>query len=590
MHNLKKSHLVVLWRHMTQRRRTQFVLLLILMGFSSLLEMVGIGAVLPFLAVITSPEKVFANPKAEPVIRIFDLASPDELILPITVTFVCIALIATGLKLVTAWINIRISYATGGDLSFKMYRLMLYQPYAVHIARNSSQQINLITNKANILVSFIMTVASLVSGVASMVAILIALFIVDSFISAVVFTLFGLIYVVTVKITRMKLLSNSEVISRESTVVMKSLQEGLGGIRDILIDSRQEVYCEIYRRSDYPVRRALGSNSFINACPKYVIEAFALLVVATLAYSLTRQPDGVINAIPVLGVFAMGAQRIMPLLHGIYAAWSGIRGSQASRVESLEFLEQALPEHAVRRIPVEPMGLWFRFELSQLWFRYRENSPWILRNVNISISKGSCVGFIGSSGSGKSTLLDIIMGLLTPNQGSLMIDGKSLTHEQIRTWQTHIAHIPQVIFLADSTIAENIAFGVPREEIDPVRVRMAARQAQIESTIEHWPEKYQTKVGERGIQLSGGQRQRIGIARALYKKAGVLIFDEATNSLDMETESAVMEAIDGLRSEFTILIIAHRLNTLKGCSRIFEIENGEIQRSGTFDDICNQST
>jgi ATP-binding cassette subfamily B protein len=212
----------------------------------------------------------------------------------------------------------------------------------------------------------------------------------------------------------------------------------------------------------------------------------------------------------------------------------------------------------------------------------------VIKNLNLTITKGSRIGFIGTTGSGKSTLLDIIMGLLEPTEGILEIDGQPITMLNHRSWQSHIAHVPQAIFLADSTIEENIAFGVHKNQIDHERVRQAAQQAQIADTIETWPKQYKTFIGERGIRLSGGQRQRIGIARALYKQADLIIFDEATSALDNETEEAVMQAIENLSDDLTILIIAHRLSTLKNCTNIIELSGGEIKRVGSFELIVTK--
>jgi ABC-type multidrug transport system fused ATPase/permease subunit len=224
--------------------------------------------------------------------------------------------------------------------------------------------------------------------------------------------------------------------------------------------------------------------------------------------------------------------------------------------------------------------------LNNLSFRYAadssENSPWVLKNINLKLTKGARIGFMGVTGRGKSTLLDIIMGLLPPTNGELIIDGQSITNENRRAWQAHIAHVPQNIYLSDSTIEENIAFGIPKDEINYQQVEKAGKQAQIAELIESWPEGYKTFVGERGIRLSGGQRQRIGIARALYKNADVLIFDEATSALDNETENAVMKAIEGLERDLTILIIAHRLNSLKGCDQIVKLDKKNTIYSGSF--------
>jgi ATP-binding cassette subfamily B protein len=305
------------------------------------------------------------------------------------------------------------------------------------------------------------------------------------------------------------------------------------------------------------------------------MEAIGMTLIAGLAYLMTQQEGGMATAIPVLGALALGAQRLLPTLQQAYASYSTIKGSKSSFEDVLKLLDQPLPEYA-NQPPPEPIPFAKEIKVNNLNFRYSEDSPWVLKNINLSLKKGSRIGFMGVTGSGKSTLLDIIMGLLPATEGELIIDNQTINNQNCRAWQSHIAHVPQNIYLSDSTIEENIAFGIAKELIDHQRVKKAAQQAQIAELIEGWKDGYQTFVGERGIRLSGGQRQRIGIARALYKQANVLIFDEATSALDNETEQAVMDAIEGLGEEITILIIAHRLTTLKECDQIIEISKENI--------------
>jgi ATP-binding cassette subfamily B protein len=383
-------------------------------------------------------------------------------------------------------------------------------------------------------------------------------------------------------------LINSQTIARESTYVIKSLQEGLGGIRDVLIDGSQSVYCQIYRNADLPLRRAQGNNSFINYGPRYAMEALGMLLIAALAYALAQQSDGIAKAIPILGALALGAQRLLPVLQQAYGSWSSIQGGQAALQDTLVLLDQPLPDYLNEPI-AKPLPFQHQIAFKQLSFRYTAHTPWVLRDLNLSIPKGSRFGFIGTTGSGKSTLLDLVMGLLQPTEGKMEIDDLAVTSTNQRAWQAHIAHVPQAIYLADSTIEENIAFGVAKDQMDPQRVRHAAQQAQIADSIESWPEQYQTFVGERGVRLSGGQRQRIGIARALYKQADVIIFDEATSALDNETEQAVMQSIEGLSKDLTLLIIAHRLTTLKNCTQIVVLGDRGIQRTGSYEDIVNKA-
>ena len=576
--------LVRLWLHISVRRRRQFALLLVLTLLASFAEILSIGAVLPFLGVLTAPERIFEHPSLQPIFDLMGLTEPNQILWPITIAFGLAALLAGFLRLMLLWATTRLSFAAGADLSFNIYSRTLYQPYAVHCSRNSSEVISNISSKTSNSIFIILSTLNLISSCVMLTLILIGMLYVDPLIALAAFGGFGLIYAIVIRLTNYKLLINSQIMARESTQVIKSLQEGLGGIRDVLIDGSQPTFCQIYRNADLPLRYAQGNNSFIGASPRYAMEALAMVLIATLAYSLAQQSNGVVKAIPILGALALGAQRLLPVLQQAFAAWSGIKGGQASLQDSLELLDQPLPTNA--KLPIsEPLNFEQDIRLKQLGFRYRTQSPYVLKEFNLTITKGSRVGIIGTTGSGKSTLLDIIMGLLQPTEGTLEIDGEIVNPRNQRAWQVHIAHVPQTIFLADSSIEENIAFGVPIDQIDAQRVRQAAQQAQIADSIESWPKKYQTFVGERGIRLSGGQRQRIGIARALYKRADVIIFDEATSALDNETEKAVMQAIEGLSKDLTLLIIAHRLTTLINCSQIVELGDGSIKRCGSYQEM-----
>jgi len=580
--------LLRLWLHISPRRRAQFALLLVLMVSASFTEILSIGAVLPFLAVLTAPERIFQLPAAQQLIQAAGITDATQLLLPLTITFAVAALLSGAMRLLLLWASTRLSFATGADLSISIYRRTLYQPYAVHVARNSSEVISGISGKANsVIYSIIVPLLTLISSTIMLFAILIALMTVDPVIALAAFGGFGLIYAGIIKLTQNQQLLNSQCIARESTQVIKSLQEGLGGIRDVLIDGSQGAYCQIYRNADHPLRKAQGNSSFISSSPRFGIEALGMMLIALLAYVLARQPDGIAKAIPVLGALALGAQRLLPVLQGAYSSWSSIQGGQISLHDTLDLLDQPLPDY-VDQPPAKPLQFQQQINLTNLLFRYTEQTPLVLNNLNLKISKGSRIGFIGVTGSGKSTLLDLIMGLLQPTAGTIQIDVQPLTVANNRAWQAHIAHVPQAIFLADSTIEENIAFGVPKSKIDHALVKQAAEQAQIADIIESWPKKYKTYVGERGIRLSGGQRQRIGIARALYKQANVIIFDEATSALDNETEQAVMQAIESLGNELTILIIAHRLTTLKNCTQIVELADGGIKRIGTYQEIVSK--
>jgi ATP-binding cassette subfamily B protein len=562
-------------------------MLMVLMLIASFAEILSIGAVLPFVGVLTAPERVFAHASLQPIIQILGLTEPAQLLLPLTVAFGVAALIAGAMRMALLWSSTQLTFSTGADLSINIYRRTLYQSYAIHCSRNSSEVINGVTGKTNgVIYGIIYPTLMLINSVVMLFAILMAMLAIEPVIALSAFCGFGLIYVLIIRITRKKLLLDSQSVARESSQVIKLLQEGLGGIRDILIDGSQSTYCRVYHNADLALRRAQGNMMFISYSPRYGVEALGMIFIAMLAYTLARQSDGISNAVPILGVLALGAQRLLPILQQAYAAWSAIRGGQVSLQDTLELLDQPLPDH-VDQPRALPLPFNKSISLKQLGFRYSSQTPYVLKQLNLTIPKGGLVGFIGTTGSGKSTLLDIVMGLLQPTEGTLEVDGHVLTLANHRAWQAHIAHVPQAIFLADSTIEENIAFGLPKDQIDHQRVRQAAQQAQIADTIESWPKQYQTFVGERGIRLSGGQRQRIGIARALYKQADVIVFDEATSALDNETEQAVMQALESLSHELTLLIIAHRVTTLKNCTQIVELGEGGIKRIGNYQDIVH---
>ncbi|MCM2310388.1 MAG: ABC transporter ATP-binding protein/permease [Steroidobacteraceae bacterium] len=557
-----------------------------LVVLASFAEILSIGAVLPFLAVLTSPGPVFEHPAARPLIEALGATQPQQLLLPLTVIFGLAVLAAGAIRLLLLWASTRLAFATGADLSSAIYQRTLWQPYAVHVARNSSEVIDGISVKVwNVIYAVLLPSLTLVSATIMLVALLSAFLSAFPVIALTALGGFALIYLVVIRLTQRRLVANSRQIADASTQVIKSLQEGLGGIRDVLIDGSQATYCEIYRAADRPLRRAQGANYFMIVSPRFGVEALGMVLIAALAYGLAQQSDGLAGAIPVLGALALGAQRMLPVLQQGYESWSNMRGGQASLQDILELLDQELPD-GVNGPIVAPLPFGREIKLKQLSFRYGPQAPWVLRGVDLTIAKGSRVGFIGSTGTGKSTLLDIAMGLLQPTEGALEIDGRPVTSANNRAWQAHIAHVPQAIYLADTSIEENIAFGVPRPQIDFERVRHAARQAQIAELIEQWPDQYRSLVGERGVRLSGGQRQRIGIARALYRQADVIIFDEATSALDDTTEQAIMEAINALPGELTILMIAHRVSTLKNCDQVVELgKGGVITRTGSYGDM-----
>ena len=577
-----------LWHHLSRRRQRQFGLLTGLMLVSAFAEVISLGAVLPFLGILTAPDLAFNRPIVAEVAQAWGITSADQLVLPLTVAFVAAALMAGAIRMLLLWISVRLASAGGADLSIEVYRRTLYQPYRVHVARNSSEVISGITSKVGGAFNVLYSMLALISSIVLLMAITLALIAIDPVVALVATVGFGASYGLITWLSRRRLHRNSQRIACEQTQVIKALQEGLGGIRDVLLDGAQPVYCDIYRQADHPLRRAQGSNIFIVGSPRLIMEVLGMVVIAVLAYGLSRQAGGVATALPVLGALALGAQRLLPALQQIYGAWAQIAGSHASLAGAIEMLDQPLPPEAHQPAPV-PLPFQDVIRFDAVRFRYSSDGPWVLDGFNLTIPKGARVGFVGSTGSGKSTTLDLLMGLLMPTEGELLVDGQPVSGNRLRAWQRTIAHVPQSIYLADTTLAENIAFGVPRDAIDLLRVQQAARQAQIAEFIESRPEGYHAYVGERGIRLSGGQRQRIGIARALYKQVSVLVFDEATSALDNFTEQAVIDAIESFNRDLTILLIAHRLTTVRRCDIIVELEHGRVVALGTYEQLLKCS-
>lgn len=580
---------VRLWHHLSRRRKRQLVLLLGLTLVSAFAEAVSLGAVLPFLGILATPDRVFNHPLIADAAQAWDITAADQLVLPLTIVFAATAVLAGVIRMLLLWVSTRFVFAAGADLSMEVYRRTLYQPYLVHVARNSSEVISGINNKVYAVVfGVLLPSLMLATSVVLLVSMMLVLIAIDPVVASTVLAVFGLGYILITWLTRRRLEWNSQRIAHEQTQVIKALQEGLGGIRDVLLDGTQLVYCDIYRQADLPLRRAQGNNVFISGSPRFAMEALGMVLIATLAYGLSRQAGDIATALPLLGALALGAQRMLPVLQQGYSAWASIAGSHASLADTIELLDQPLPAEVMQPAP-SPLLLRKDIHFDAVRFRYTDNGPWVLDNFSLTIPKGARVGFVGRTGSGKSTTLDLLMGLLEPTQGHILVDGQPISGERRRAWQQTIAHVPQGIYLADTTLAENIAFGVSRDAIDMERVREAARQAHIADFIESHPESYNAIVGERGIRLSGGQRQRIGIARALYKQATVLVFDEATSALDSATEQAVMQAIGNLNRDLTILLIAHRLTTVQHCDPIVEVEHGRVIAQGSYQHLMATS-
>lgn len=585
LHSLFKK----LWSYITQRRKIQFYLLLVLTIFSAFAEVISLGAVIPFIGIITQPDQLYSSVYMQEINSLMNFKSSEDLILPLTILFASAAVFAGILRLVLLWVSIKLSNATGADLSIDVYQKTLYQPFITHLKRSSSEVISGITQKVNAAIGVLLSVTGLITNLVLFLAILTTLIVVNPLITFVAAFCFGISYGIIAIYSDNRFKKNSSSIASEQTKVVKALQEGLGAIRDVLLDGTQKIYTAIYRSAILKLMMANGENRFMNQAPRFAMESLGIVLISIFVLVIYNQEGGISSALPLLGLMALGAQRMLPLMQQIYGNWSIVAGSKASLVDVIELLAQPMPEdfYTSNADNLEVKRL---ISLKNVSFKYGKDHPLILNDFSLDIIKGEKIGLIGTTGSGKSTTLDIIMGLLQPSTGKIIVDDVPINSSNLSSWRKSVAHVPQTIFLADASISENIAFGVPFDDIDFQRVREAAEKAMILDFINSRPRGFLEIVGERGVRLSGGQRQRIGIARALYKRASVIIFDEATSALDNETEAEVMQAIKNLGSDLTIIIVAHRLTTLKSCSKIIELDSGKISRVGKYEEIIDQST
>jgi len=580
--------IIRLWGHLTKQRKIQFTLFLILTIVGSLLEVISLGAIIPFLAALSSPDKMLTFPVISDILIYFNIIQPDRIMLYLTILFISGALISGSIRLLILYISPKLAFMTTHDLGVKIYRLFLHQPYEKHLETTSSEIIAGITAKTYTVSGILLAGIAFINSLALIIFISTALVLLDPKIAMISGLGIGGVYLIVTSLVRKKLDINSNHIGIESSKTIRALQEGLSGIRDIILDSSQKFYCDIYNTSDKKHRSAQSSNMFIGASPKYIVESLGMVIIAGVAFSLGNSQDGLVGSLPLLGALALGAQRLLPALHQIFSTWSLIRGHKRPMYDVLDLLDQPI----VKTMDSSHRGLIFakdKIELKNVNFSYASNNQPVLFDVNFSFPKGVKIAFIGTTGSGKSTIIDLIMGLLKPTKGAVLIDGIALDDNNYSQWQKQIAHVPQKIYLIDGTILENIVLGSAFEDIDRDLLKEVVTQAQLLDFINERPDGYNTKVGEFGSALSGGQIQRVGIARALYKKASILVLDEATSALDSVTEHNMMAAISKSNKDLTIVIVTHRLSTVKDCDIIFELDSGRLVAKGTYNELLKSS-
>ncbi len=571
-----------IYRHLPPRRRRQLAVTILLMIAGAVAELATIGAVLPFLALVTGGGDSGRYATIITLVaRLGTLLGLDTLAVSAAV-LILVAVVSAVLRLVLIWSSQTLVFAVAHDFATRIYDRTLHQPYGFHVMRNSSTTISGIDKVQYVLGNVLLPAMAGTTAAVVAAFILAALIAVDPGTSLVAAASFVLLYAVVSLATRQRLYRNADIIAASLQARIQTLQEGLGGIRDVLLDRTQAIFVAKFERLDGRFRHAQAANQFIGAAPRYLVEAGGIVLIAVLALYVGGRPGGVVAALPMLGALALGAQRLLPLVQQVYFSWSQIHGNRTALDDVAALLDMPAPP-VPARIPVPPFAI--ALVLDRVTYTYPSSGSPALAEISLVVPKGIRLGVVGKSGSGKSTLADLVMGLLDPTAGRIHVDGRLLDDPAKPSWQAQIAHVPQAIFLADTDIGANIAFGRDPATIDAALVREAARGADLHDFIQGLPAGYDTMVGERGIRLSGGQRQRIGIARALYKRATILVLDEATSALDDETETSVIAAIGRLSRDLTVISIAHRVSTLRLCDTILRLHDGQIIASGSYDDV-----
>jgi ATP-binding cassette subfamily B protein len=580
--------LKALLRALSGGRRRDILVSIGTMLLGTFAELLTIGSVVPFLAVVSNPEGARAFPGVGFLLGLFGAGSERDLLWGATALLIAATIFAAAVRLLILRTTQRTVVGLGHEIATAIYSRMLRQPYLHFVSRNPSEHYASVEKVQTLTFSVFMP---LVQGLnASVIALGIAALLVaiDPVTALVGAGVTAGVYVAITVFTRRRLKANSRVLALKATARMQAIQEAVGGIRDILLGHTQSVFEETFRDIDIKLRRANAANIFIAQAPRFVVEAVGIVLIGLLAVAMSLRPGGIMAAVPVLGALALGAQRLMPLLQQAYSGWSIFAGNRQVLADVVALLEAPVVETGGAPLdgPVRPFARDVVFDNVGMSY---PNRPGVLRGLNLSIAKGERIGLVGTTGSGKSSFLDVLMALLEPDAGEVRIDGVPLSAATRANWQAQIAHVPQAVYLSDNSVAANIAFGAPEETLDLARIEAAARQAQMHDFILTLPQGYATPVGERGVRLSGGQRQRIAIARALYKDATLLIFDEATGALDRKTEAAIMDAVQALGRDRTVLIVAHRISALAGCDRIVRIEAGRIVESGAYGELVGDS-
>ncbi len=558
----------------------------------SLFQAVGVASIFPFISIIMDPDIIFESRYLSRAYYFFGFEDVRSFI--IASGFIMAGLIIAG-NLTTAfaiWLKSRFVWMKNHSLSSRVFRRYLSFPYVYFLNSNTANlEKNILIEVEQLTGNFIMPVLEIFTNILLIILMLAALILISPAAAVLIFILFSIFYGFVYRFgLRSKLKSRGEKRVEEATERFKAVSEALGGIKDIKILGREKYFLEKFKKHSFLLNHLQAWHEASQQMPRYLIEILAFGGVIGFIIFLISSGQNINRIIPMVSFFVFAGYRLMPEINRMFMFFTRLQfnSSVLDRIygdltignarDILEFSE-------TREMPFEK-----EISFTDLSFSYPGAGSCVFNNINLTIPKDSNIAVVGPTGAGKTTFVDILLGLLSPTGGEIRVDGETVENDDVRSWQRTIGYVPQHIYLSDDTIRRNIAFGIPDELIEESKVKNSARIASLEEFIdESLSEKFDTVVGERGIRLSGGQRQRIGIARALYHDPQVLVFDEATSSLDGVTEELVLKAIEDISKMKTIIIIAHRLTTVKKCDIIYVLDKGKIAAEGTYDELMNEN-
>jgi ATP-binding cassette, subfamily B, bacterial PglK len=580
----------------TEKRR--FMMLLGMIVVMGLAEMVSVASVLPFFAVLANPAVVETNPWLAAVYGGLGFTDPQAFLIFLGIGVFCVVVFGLLFATLTQYAIYRFSAMRGHTIASRTFAGYLAQPYVWFLGHNSGDLAATVLGEVNQVVNQVLVPAMLLISQAVVALFIVALLLAvrpEAAIATaiVVGGIYSLIYMgvrrYLARIGEDKVAANRERHRR--------VNEAVGGIKDVKLLGLEPVYMRRFNAASIRVARTTARNQVIGELPRNILKAIALGgMLFFVLFLLATNEGGLAGILPILGLYAFAALRLFPAVQTIFRSLTQLRFAQAAlekvHADVTDSEGELVEAAALRRRRATTAPLSFRESLAfeDVHYAYPATERSALAGLDLVIPARTTVGIVGGTGAGKTTAVDLILGLLTPQQGAIRIDGVALTPETLRAWQDRVGYVPQQIFLADDSVRGNIAFGRDPDEIDDQAVERAARIAELHAFVtEELPEGYHTLVGERGVRLSGGQRQRIGIARALYHDPDVLVLDEATSALDNLTERAVMDAVHNIGGEKTVVMIAHRLSTVRDCDIIFMLERGRLVAQGRYDDLLDTS-